>query len=276
MIPSWVCQVYPDHFPGKFPPKLSGKKHSRHFSDTGVRHTVPDIMATSVTHTTDPASLVSFIADGGSINTSFSKPLQIVSPPMITCFPKLGGIVPSTEPDATYATGTEPRPPEIDITMKGAEDAQNMFKDWMDKLDDHLLHFVHQNQQILGKKGLSIDAVKTLQKRGFRPRVSMRTGKSYPEAMSCRFKGKNEPLQVLDPNLVPIPPETHAGAAVYNDIIRVFLRYGGGYSRAGIFGNLWDLLAVQILGHAQEESAIPDPTAIFEEMDQSTWPKVGM
>ena len=269
--------MFPDYFPGKFPAKLSGKTHPcHHFSHLGVRDSIPDIMATSVSHTTDPETLVTFVADGGSIQMQFAKPLQIVSPPMITCFPKLGGIVPSNEPDATYAQGSDPHPPKIDITLKGAELPQNQFKEWMDKLDDVLLHFVYQNQNILGKRGLSLDAVRTLQKRAFRPCVSMHTGKSYPDAMSCRFKGKNEPLQVLDQNLVPINPEAHAGAAAYNDIICVFLRYGGGYACASIFGNSWDLLAVQILGHAQEEVSVPDPQLIFTEMDQSTWPKVGV
>ena len=194
---------------------------------------------------------------------------------MITCFPKLGGITPSSEPDPTYAQGSDPCPPEIDITLKGAELPQNQFKEWMDKLDDVLLHFIYQNQNILGKKGLSLDAVRTLQKCVFRLHVSMCTGKSYPDAMSCCFKGKNEPLQVLDHNLVPINLEVHSGAAVYNNIICVFLRYGGGYTCASIFGNSWDLLAVQILGHAQEEVTVPDPQLIFNEVDQSTWPKVG-
>ena len=151
MIPGCVCQVFPDYFPAKNT-KLSGKKHPcHHFSHLGVRDSIPDIMATSVSHTTDPETLVTFVADGGSIQTQFAKPLQIVSPPMITCFPKLGGIVPSNEPDATYAQGSDPHPPKIDITLKGAELPQNQFKEWMDKLDDVLLHFVYQNQNILAR-----------------------------------------------------------------------------------------------------------------------------
>lgn len=148
---------------------------------------------------------------------------------------------------------------------------QIAFKDWIDKIDDMLLEWMTANQGQLGKANLTRDQVAMMQKRGFKSRVSNRTGKSYPEAMTVRYKasafGSDEVL-VWDREGNPYTKEIQM-----NDIVAVIMKYEGCYVKPGqYFGNSWTLMGVLFLGSAIEESkeVAPEPENVVSMFETST------
>ena len=144
-----------------------------------------------------------------------------------------------------------PKAPELDLTMKGANDAQNEFKQFMDRLDEHILNFMVEHQSLLGKKGLTREQVRMAQRTLFKTRISAKTGKQYADAVTLRYKNREGvPLPVVDENLEPIDLEERPDAIEYNSVVRVILKYNGAYAKQGYFGHSLELMAVQLLGTA--------------------------
>lgn len=244
------------------------------FSQT--KATQYDIMSSATVQCAeDPASMVKYRLDNGHIVADYMRPFNITTPPMVTCFPKLVPEISHNSYDDTSQQGPPNRPPEIDLTMKGAGPEQNNFKAFMDRLDDALLDFVCANQQVLGKVGLKREHVEMMMKRQFRPRVSVKTGKSYPDAQTCRYKSKESPLQLVDSSCNPIDLTANPTAVGYNDIVRVGMRYNGAYVRGGTFGNSWEMLCVQLCGHADNAPQC-EAQEYFQgsPLDQSSWPSL--
>lgn len=125
-VPLWVAEVFPSYFNnGKFLKKR--KQNTRHFSDVGVGTEAE--MPQNIPHDTEPCDMIQFTCNQGNLDTHFLRPLTIMSPAMVTAFPRLV--------DTADAEGNV-KPPEIDLTMKGAGIAQECFKEFMDKLNNHL------------------------------------------------------------------------------------------------------------------------------------------
>lgn len=213
--------------------------------------------------TTSPKEVIQFIADSGIIHAQYLRPFTLTSPTFITCFPKLG-----LQEDLE-------RSQELDITMKGAKETQIEFRQWLDELDNQLLNFVKTHPNVLQgatfKKPPTVEQLEVMLKRAFKPRVSTKTGKTYPDSMVCRFKpGRNwgdENLLVLDADLNQIAPDTVA----YNHLVRVHLVYNGPYCRGGSFGNSWALQAVQTFGQAQQiQTPAPTPIDMFARRPDDT------
>ena len=217
--------------------------------------------------TQDPSKLVDFKFDHGALATNWLRPMALMSPPMMTSFPRLTG--------STDDQGNQ-KPPEIDITMRGAGPAQETFKNFMDNLDMHLLRFMHDNQVLLGKRGLPMDAISMSQRPLFKTRVSAKTGKQYPDAMCLRYKNKDgSPLLIVDKdnNVLSVEDVERDGLVRFNTIVRVSLRYSGAYCKGGNFGNSFELTGVQILGQAEAEKEQPMENP-FCAMDKNSdeWP----
>ena len=194
---------------------------------------------------------------------------------MVTCFPKLLPDAEANDTNNAYPTKSS----EVDITMKGAQSPQVSFRQFIDAVDEHLIDFMMDNQALIGKKNLTRPQLETIMKRQFKQRVSVRTGRQYADAMTCRYKGPiGTYVQVVDNNLTLIDLTQDPGYVGYNDIIRVALRYNGAYARAGYFGNSWELVMIQKVGHVQEQSvATTNPSDCFNavvEGNENDWPKI--
>jgi hypothetical protein len=193
--------------------------------------------------------LVSFRTGDQGVYAHFQRPLNVSTPPFVTSFPTLS--------QEQMNSGQFPtKTPQIDINMKGAGEEQEKFKEWMDKLDDMLLQHIYQNQSHIGKMNLTKEQIGMMQKRGFRSRVSNRTGKSYPEAMTVRYKASafgSEDVLVWDLEGNPCTRELQM-----NDIVALMIRYEGCYVKPGqYFGNSWSLMGVLLM--ASSEKAADDP-----------------
>jgi len=163
-VPLWVAQVFPSYFNnGRLLKKR--KKNTRHFSDAGVETEIG--MPQNIPHDTDLCNVIQFTANQGNLDTHFLCPLTIMTPAMVTAFPRL---VDTTDPEGNV------KPPEIDLTMKGGREPQEHFKVFMDALDEHLCLFMMDNQALLGKKGLTLDQVGMAQRNLFKTHISTKTG----------------------------------------------------------------------------------------------------
>ena len=133
--------------------------------------------------------------------------------------------------------------PNLDINMRGAGPEQEKFRDWMDEMDDRLLDHMFTNQAHIGKNGLSKEQIGMMQKRGFKSRVSNRTGKAYPDSMTLRYKSTSfgsDDVLVWDLDGNPCTRELQMG-----DVVSVMIRYEGCYIKPGqYFGNSWSLMGV--------------------------------
>ena len=263
-IPLWVCEVFPKYFTSGKVPNTHRKK--RTFSNLGGNNTTT--MPDNVAHDTNPATLVKFVADQGFLTANWLRPLKLVSPAMVTAFPRLK--------EETDAEGNL-RAAELDLTMKGAGEAQETFRLFMDRLDDQLLDFMYANQNLLGKKGLTREQVQMSQRRLFKTRISTKTGRQYPDACVVRYKGRDGPLQVVDKDLNPIDLEKDPEAIGFNTIVRAILKYSGGYCRGGAFGNSWELICVQVLGQVCAPSITESAADLFSALpldSEDMWPQL--
>ena len=282
-MPLWVCaQIYLYYFGHKEPWGLVLQNHERLPKRRRLKPKPPitpsvffsDARATSATmsstvhYGTDPTTLVMFCLDQGHVHADFLRPLCVTSPGMVTCFPKL---IPEAH-QAYEGAGTNERPPEMDLTMKGARTEQQQFKAFMDGLDDLLLEFVFQHQTVVGKAGLSCSQIEMMMKRQFRPRVSIKMGKQYPDALTCRYKVKDHPMQVVDFKCKEINLAANPTAVAYNDIVRVAMRYNGAYIRGGSFGNSWEMLCCQVVGHAENQVTCEPVEYFGDPLDPAKWP----
>ena len=214
---------------------------------------------------TDPSTLVEFHNINNQVQAKFSRPLTITSPPMLTSFPR------TTEADITREKekGMRITAYETDICMKGSGPAQEQFRAFLDSLDTSLLAHVALTPGIVASQVLSQEQLAVMLKRQFRSRSNYKTGKVYPDAMTCRSKitpDTADRLPVFDVNNF-----AHKEPLKYNDIIRVNLTYNGPYAiRGSFFGNSWQLTSVQFCGHAETEE-----TTQFEPPDPADFPKLG-
>lgn len=246
-IPDWVAQVFPDYFENA---KKGAKRAKRGFSKLEVLHNDIALMA-NTSHTQDPKTLVSYAFDHGALNTSWLRPMGLMSPPMMTSFPRLSG---------GHDDNGNQKPPELDLTMRGAGPAQDQFKNFMDQMDEHLLDFMVAHQVLLGKRNLPRDAIAMSQRPLFKSRVSAKTGKQYPDAICLRYKNKDgSPLLIVDKdnNPLSIDDVERDGLVRFNTIVRVSLRFSGAYCKGGNFGNSFELTGVQVLGQAENERDQP-------------------
>lgn len=253
-IPEWVGIVYDHHFSyrrGKKPKRLAP-------------------MTSTIPHDADPSKYVEFSIEQGAPRAQYMRPLEVVSPHMITCFPKL------TEAQIQQGGHGDRASFELDITMKGANQAQEQFRKLIDGFDDHLFEFMFKNQEtILPGKKYTRDQLSMMHKRQFKQRVSVRNGRSYPDAMNCRFKGpQGTKVPVMDQNLQEADPEW----VQYNSVVRVGLRCNGCYMRAGFFGNSWELTCMQYLGQHTDTSNhnAVDASTLFaaHPINDSDWPSL--
>ena len=258
-IPTWVAQIFPNHVQGRSP------HLKRRFSELGDKPR----MSSNIGHETGPATLVTFSADHGMLNTAFMHPLTVVTPAMVTAFPRL-------QANQLDDSGN-PKAPELDLTMKGAGEAQERFRKQMDSFDNHLLEFMVDNQSLLGKKNLAPSQVEMSQRKLFKARISTKTGRQYPNACVVRYKGRDGPLQVVDKDLNPIDLEKDPEAIGFNTIVRAILKYSGGYCRGGAFGNSWELICVQVLGQVCAPSITESAADLFSALpldSEDMWPQL--
>lgn len=244
----------------------------------------------------DPSTDITFeIGSGGRVSmnlrgTPVTKNWLICTPAFVTCFPKLNAPLPygaatsvNTDPDGSGAPGQLPISTiaegsvdqvrrmtlEIDLTERQITNDGVLFRRWMDAFDDRLLEFMHKNQHILGKVGMSREALGAMQKRQFRPRVSKRTGEPYPDSMMVRckayaIKGSRRNTQVR-PNVFPVfltdgstymansKPDTDAPAPLsFGDRVALTIRLDGPYCSAGnCFGITWTVTSARSYGQAE-------------------------
>jgi hypothetical protein len=139
-----------------------------------------------------------------------------------------------------------------------------------DKYDDMLLEYVYENQGVLGKKGMTRDQVSFMQKRQFKTRINYKTNKQWPDAMAARTKGLREStrMPVFDASQGPYLPDVVSG-----DIVSVVLLYLGPYSKPNnFFGNSWQLIGVQRLGHLERAETV-DVEAQFQAFPAEAFPR---
>jgi hypothetical protein len=215
-----------------------------------------------------PEDLVTLATENGVLKGYFNRPLTVTTPPMVTSFPKL------TQADLTkdQERGINSQDFNLDLTMTGATVSQLGFKALMDKYDDMLLEYVYENQGVLGKKGMTRDQVSFMQKRQFKTRINYKTNKQWPDAMAARTKGLREstrmPRPVFDASQGPYLPDVVSG-----DIVSVVLLYLGPYSKPNnFFGNSWQLIGVQRLGHLERAETV-DVEAQFQSFPPEAFPR---
>lgn len=213
-----------------------------------------------------PEDLVTFAAENGVLKGYYNRPLTVTTPPMVTSFPKL------TQADLTkdQERGINSQDFNLDLTMTGATVSQLGFKALMDKYDDMLLDYVFENQGVLGKKGMTRDQVSFMQKRQFKTRINYKTNKQWPDAMAARTKGLREStrMPVFDASQGPYLPDVVSG-----DIVSVVLLYLGPYSKPNnFFGNSWQLIGVQRLGHLERAETV-DVEAQFQSFPTEAFPR---
>jgi hypothetical protein len=212
-----------------------------------------------------PEEVISFRMDGGVLRADYPVAFTLTSPPMVTCFPKLT----KAELEKDQERGINRTDYELDLTMQGAKQAQGAFKDWCDKLDDLLLDYMYANQHLIGKKGYTKDQIAVMQKRSFKARQNLKTNKTYPDAMVCRTKGYREypRLPVYDQVSAIYPLDVIGG-----DIVSVVLQYNGAYAKPNtFFGNSWQLIGVQRLGHSEKSDTV-DAKQCFRDWNEGTFP----
>ena len=212
-----------------------------------------------------PDEVISFRQDGGTLRADYPVAFTLTSPPMVTCFPKLT----KAELDKDQERGINRQDYELDLTMQGAKQAQGAFKDWCDRLDDLLLEYVFANQHLIGKKGYTRDQIAVMQKRSFKTRQNLKTNKTYPDAMVCRTKGYREypRFPVYDGHSVIYPLDVISG-----DILSVVIQYNGAYAKPGtFFGNSWQLIGVQRLGHSEKSDTV-DAKQCFRDWGEGAFP----
>lgn len=179
--------------------------------------------------------------------------IHIFTPPLVTNFPKLG-------PDSVPSWGgkidsQEVNKQELDLSMKGASPPQLQFRKWMETFDDILLNYMMTNQRFLGKSGESKEAIKMMQKRAFRKRVSMKTGQEYPDSWTIRCpKYSNDtsfnyvPIYDANGDMVPWTADNSKTIVKFNDVLQASIRYDGIFIRPGMFGHSWTLMAIKNFG----------------------------
>ena len=203
------------------------------------------------------AELVTFTSAGGRVYANYDRPLTVTSPPFVTCFPKLS----KKEIDKSQDRGMRVANFETDITMKGAKEAQENFKAFMDDLDELLLAHI-----ISTDNNMNAQQAQFMLKPLFRTRRSVKTGRDYPTGMNCRSKvsAEGERFPVVDMNNRPYTEDI-----TQNDILRVQLSYRGPYHiRNSSFGNSWELTAVQFCGRHEE------PLPAFHPIDPEEFPSL--
>ena len=232
-LPLWVCeQIFPNYFkpvseqlerpPAVLTMKWALKRLKTTLFSERKATQITDLIMSAVTipYTSDPTNLVKFRIENGHIITDYMHLFHVTTPGMVTCFPKL---VPEISLH-TYKENAVPNcPPEIDLMMKGAGTEQNKFKAFMDKLDDALLNFVVNHQNVLGKANNSLTRaqVEMMMKCQFCPHVSIKTSKTYPDVQTCRYKCKEHPLQVIDSSCKEIDLASNPTSIRYNNIVCV-------------------------------------------------------
>ena len=212
-----------------------------------------------------PCAVISFNSDSGQLRANYPLGFTLTSPPMVTAFPKLT----REELNKDAERGINRLDYELDLTMSGAGMAQRAFKECVDGADDLLLDHVFNNQQLVGKKGMTRDQLAVMQKRVFKQRINYKTNKQYPDAMICRTKGLREypRMPIYDPHSQLYPLDVIGG-----DIVSVVLQYNGAYAKPGtFFGNTWQLIGVQRLGH-QDKSDTVDAKSCFQSWDTTNFP----
>ena len=212
-----------------------------------------------------PDEVITFRQEGGTLRADYPVAFTLTSPPMVTCFPKLT----KAELEKDQERGINRTDYELDLTMQGAKQAQGAFKDWCDRLDDLLLEYVFTNQHLIGKKGYTRDQIAVMQKRAFKTRQNLKTNKTYPDAMVCRTKGYREypRLPVYDQSNAIYPLDVIGG-----DIVSVVLQYNGAYAKPGtFFGNSWQLIGVQRLGHSEKSDTV-NAVHCFRDWSEGTFP----
>ena len=212
-----------------------------------------------------PSEVISFHSDNGQVRANYPLAFTLTSPPMVTAFPKLT----REELNKDAERGINRLDYELDLTMSGAGMAQRAFREWVDGADDLLLDYVFNNQQLVGKKGMTKDQIAVMQKRVFKQRINYKTSKQYPDAMICRTKGLREypRMPVYDPHSELYPLDVIGG-----DIVSVVLQYNGAYAKPNtFFGNTWQLIGVQRLGH-QDKSDTVDAKSCFQSWDTTNFP----
>jgi hypothetical protein len=212
--------------------------------------------------------------------------MHLFTPPLVTNFPKLG-------PDVigvTWGTGKDgmPQDPkqELDLCMKGASSYQHAFKKWADKMDDSLLSWMVANQRCLGKVNESREAIKAMQKRAFRKRVSVKTGQEYPDSWTVRAPKFNNDgtmniIPILDKDNNPISFPIAGGPIVkFNDVVQASIRYDGVFIRSGMFGHAWTLVSIKnygsIISTVEESKKYLQERPFPEVTDETSFPRLQM
>ena len=207
--------------------------------------------------------------------------IHIFTAPLVTNFPKLG---PDSVPSWTVKTdaGTkEADKQEVDLSMKGASTTQLSFKKWMDAMDDVLLTWMCANQRYLGKSNESREAIKMMQKRAFRKRVSVKTGQEYPDSWTIRCAKNSSdgsfnyiPVFGSDGILMPWNETT----VKFNDVLQASVRYDGIFIRPGMFGHSWTLMALKnfgtIISTVEETKKYLQERPFPEMNDETDFPKL--
>jgi hypothetical protein len=241
-----------------------------HFSVRRVKQSrMADTQTSIANYHGNPSDYIQFGRIDDGVGAHYLRPLMFVSPGFVTCFPKT-----KKEALGTMMGQFERKYLEVDITMKGAGHEQEAFKNFMDRVDESLLDFIFANQSVLGKSGCTRDQLAVLMKRSFRPRMNMKTQKTYADAMTCRFRtapgSEPEDIPVFDSE-----GNAYQGELEFNDIVSVVLKYDGCYCRAhSWFGNAWSLVAVKHLGKFKKAEENPTPLSnMFQSVDSSQLPQ---
>ena len=205
------------------------------------------------------ANLVTFTTTNGRVYGNFERPLTVTSPPFVTTFPKLT----REEVDRSQEKGIRVTNYEADITMKGAKDTHVNFKSAMDDLDGLLLAHVVSNDN----NGMTAQQAQYMLKPLFKTRRSTRTGRDYPEGMTCRSKVGSADFPRF--HVVDSANKPYLADIVPSDIIRVQLSYRGPYViRNSCFGSSWELTGLQFCGKHEE------PPPAFHPVDPTEFPSL--
>lgn len=209
---------------------------------------------------------VTYSIDNGAVQAAYNTTQCIVvSPEMSVQFPKLT----KKDMDSDRERGIDRKYPELEITMKDAGHEQHLFKSFMDQLDEKLVKFMCEHQVALGlnakKKGAlsSQDEIRMMLRQSFRPRCSQRTGRIYPDAMSCKYRAP------LDSEFVHVPVfddhnQEYTKDIESGDTVRVALIYTGCYAKQrNFFGNSWSLISVRFIRKPSSAESAYDPSELF-------------
>ena len=211
-------------------------------------------------------AFVSYSTENGAVQALYnSTQCIVVSPEMHVQFPKLT----KKDLEADKERGIDRKYPELEITMRDAGADQLAFKAFMDGLDDKLTAFMSANQQTLGlatkKKGVpaTTDEIRMMLRQTFRSRCSQRTGRIYPDAMSCKYR------QPLDSDFDRVPVfndknQEHTAELESGDIVKVALIYTGCYAKSrNFFGNSWSLISIRFIRKSASRDHSFEPGELF-------------